>query len=154
MPRSRGDSSQAPEASWASTAAARNTMRANRGRDTAPELLVRSLLHRQGYRFRVDAAPSPELRRRADIVFRRARVAVFIDGCYWHGCPDHGSMPKTNRTYWENKLGRNVARDRETNSHLRAQGWLVMRFWEHEDPQSVVDHIAGAVEGRKQDQSR
>src|SRR3712207_5445034 len=82
--------------------------KANRGQDTSPERLVRSALHRRGLRFRVQQKPEPDLRVTADLLFRRARVAVFVDGCFWHSCPDHGTMPKSNRTWWDEKLRANV----------------------------------------------
>jgi len=115
-------------------------MLANRGRDTAPELAVRRLLHRSGLRFRVDFAPLGG-RRRADIVFTRRRVAVFIDGCFWHGCPEHATLPKSNTDYWLPKLRRNSERDREVDAVLGDAGWVVLRFWEHEAPDSVVAAI-------------
>lgn len=111
-------------------------MQANKRRDTSPEIAVRRLLHSAGHRYRVDFAPIGG-RRRADIVFTRKRIAVFIDGCFWHGCPAHGNRPKANANYWGPKLDRNIERDRETNETLRAAGWTVLRFWEHEDPSTV-----------------
>jgi len=108
-------------------------MSRQRRRDTEPELLLRRELHRRGMRFRVDA-PIPGLpRRRADVVFTRARIAVFVDGCFWHGCPEHATQPASNAQWWATKLTRNVERDRETDEHLRATGWTVLRFWEHAD---------------------
>lgn len=102
-------------------------------RDTEPELLLRRELHRLGLRYRVDH-PLPGLpRRRADVLFTRARVAVFVDGCFWHGCPDHKTSPANNAAWWTTKLARNVERDRETDAHLIALGWRVLRVWEHED---------------------
>lgn len=86
-------------------------------------------------------------RRRADIVFTRWRVAVFIDGCFWHGCPEHGTVPAGNREYWAPKLERNVARDRETNAMARAEGWAVVRIWEHEMPVAAVERILDALRG-------
>src|SRR5687767_3532734 len=82
--------------------------KANRGRNTAPERLIRSALHRKGLRFRVQQRPEPDLRVTADVLFRRARVAVFVDGCFWHRCPTHGAMPKRNRAWWQEKLQGNV----------------------------------------------
>ena len=137
-----------PEGSWASSSEARNKMLANKSRDTRPELLVRSLAHRRGLRYRVSARPLPELRRTADLVFRPARVAVFIDGCYWHGCPKHYTEPKTNTEYWREKINRNKARDTETDDHLAAAGWAVLRFWEHDDPSLVSDAISLTVTER------
>jgi len=121
-------------------------MQGNRSRDTAPELAVRSLLHGAGYRFRVDRRPLPAFPRRADIVFTRAKVAVFIDGCFWHGCPVHGRLPGTNRTYWTAKLRRNVERDEETTRVLQASGWVVVRVWEHEVPESAVERVTAALD--------
>jgi DNA mismatch endonuclease (patch repair protein) len=120
-------------------------MRGNRSRDTKPEIAVRRDLHRRGLRFRVDYRLQPPLRTRADIVFTRARVAVFIDGCFWHGCPLHATTPKTNTDYWTPKLERNRARDRETTAALRSHGWTVLRFWEHEESAIVADRVARAV---------
>ncbi len=117
-------------------------MQANRSRDTRPELEVRRALHRLGLRYRVAIAPEPGLRRRADIVFTRARVAVFIDGCFWHGCPKHGrSTFNHNVEYWSAKIAANVARDADTNTKLYAAGWQVLRYWEHEDVEDVVEEI-------------
>jgi len=119
-------------------------MQSNRGRDTSPELAVRQLLHATGLRYRVDFAPLGG-RRRADIVFTRKRVAVFIDGCFWHGCPIHATRPKTNADYWGPKLDRNVERDLETTASLESAGWTVLRFWEHEAPTNVAEAISKAV---------
>ena len=119
-------------------------MRSNRGRHTEPELAVRRILHRAGYRYRVDFAPLGG-RRRADIVFTRRRLAVFIDGCFWHSCPLHATRPKQNADYWVPKLARNVERDLETNFLLRGAGWTVLRFWEHESPEHVASAIAEAL---------
>lgn len=116
-------------------------MLANKRRDTSTELAVRRELHSRGLRYRVDFAPVTGLRRRADIVFTRARIAVFIDGCFWHGCPIHGTAPKRNADYWGPKLAANVARDRDTDARLSEAGWIVARFWEHESPIAVADAI-------------
>ena len=120
-------------------------MSRQRRRDTSPELLIRRQLHRKGLRYRVDL-PVPGLpRRRADITFTRARIAVFVDGCFWHACPLHGSMPKRNGDWWAEKLKRNIARDRETDAHLTAIGWRVLRFWEHEDPDVAAEVVEQVV---------
>ncbi len=119
-------------------------MQANRGRDTVPELAVRRLLHAAGLRYRIDFAPLGG-RRRADIVFTRKRIAVFIDGCYWHGCPEHATYPKRNSDYWLPKLARNIERDRETDDLLRGAGWTVLRYWEHEAPRAIADAIVVTV---------
>ncbi|MGJ4844846.1 very short patch repair endonuclease [Leifsonia sp. Le1] len=126
--------------SWASSPGSRRSMKANRGRDTSPELAVRRLLHADGLRYRVDYAPIGG-RRRADIVFTRQKIAVFIDGCFWHGCPAHATRPKTNVDFWAPKLDRNIERDRETTMLLQQAGWTVLRFWEHE----VSSDVARAV---------
>ena len=97
-------------------------MLGNRSRDTKPELRVRSLVHKRGMRYRVNQRPLPRVRRTADIVFRRARVAVYIDGCFWHGCDQHYKEPKTNTVYWRAKIDGNGRRDRETNELLKAEG--------------------------------
>jgi DNA mismatch endonuclease, patch repair protein len=117
-------------------------------RDTAPELALRSELHRRGLRFRVDRAPVRGLRSRADIVFGPARVAVYVDGCFWHSCPEHGTKPATNVEFWERKLARNRERDAATNQLLGERGWAVLRFWEHEDPVVAADRVEDAVRSR------
>ena len=120
-------------------------MQGNRRRDTAPELRVRRLLHARGLRYLVDAAPLAGLRRRADLVFRGPRVAVFVDGCFWHGCPEHGMTPRTNTDFWRAKLARNRERDEQTDAVLRAAGWTVLRFWEHEEATRVADQVEDVV---------
>ncbi|GAB2775773.1 very short patch repair endonuclease [Streptomyces daliensis] len=140
-----------PEGSWASSPSRRRNMQAIRSRDTKPERLLRSLLHAQGLRYRVSARPLPDLRRTADLVFRPAKVAVFIDGCYWHGCPTHYVAPKTNSGYWSDKVTRNVARDRDTDQQLKEAGWLVLRFWEHEPSDVCADKVAAEVRRRRGD---
>lgn len=114
-------------------------------RDTKPELALRRELHRLGLRYRVGTAPLPGLRRRADVVFTRRRIAVFVDGCFWHRCPDHGTQPKNNPNWWRAKLDRNVERDRHTDAALLAAGWHVVRVWEHEDPSAAAAAIAAQV---------
>lgn len=111
----------------------RSRMSAQPRRDTAPELALRRELHRAGLRFRVDH-PLPGIpRRRADVVFTRVGLAVFVDGCFWHDCPEHGTRPRTRASWWEEKLRRNVERDRDTDNRLVAAGWVGLRFWEHAD---------------------
>ena len=119
-------------------------MTSQRQRDTKGELELRSLLHRRGLRFRVHAL-LPGLRRRSDIVFTRARVAVFVDGCFWHGCPEHGSWPKQNADWWREKIEANQRRDRDTDARLKAAGWTVIRVWEHDDPTRAADRIVEIV---------
>lgn len=118
-------------------------------RDTKPELKIRSLLHRRGLRYRVDRKPLPDQRFRADIVFGPAKVAVFVDGCFWHGCPIHGTLPKNNREWWQAKLLANAERDRRTDQALTAHGWLPMRFWEHDDQERIVEAVTAAVQDRR-----
>jgi DNA mismatch endonuclease (patch repair protein) len=144
----------APGVSWASSPGRRRIMQANRSRDTGPELALRRLLHAQGLRYRVAARPLKGVRRTADIVFGPARVAVFVDGCFWHSCPDHATNPQTNSRYWAPKLKRNVERDRETDELLAAAGWLPVRVWEHEDPEEAAKRIAETVEERRQGTGR
>lgn len=120
-------------ASFASSPAVRKRMQQVRRRDTAEELMLRSLLHERGLRYRVDARPLPDFRRRADIVFPRAQLAVFVDGCFWHGCREHRSRLRTNAPWWRTKLAANSRRDRDTNRRLSEAGWEVVRFWEHDD---------------------
>ena len=120
-------------------------MQGNRRRDTKPEMAVRRAVHALGLRYRVDARPLPDLNRRADLVFTRAKVAVFVDGCYWHGCPEHGTAPKQNATYWGPKIRRNRDRDAETDRLLEEAGWVPVRIWEHEDAHEAARRIASAV---------
>ena len=138
-----------PKPPPASSEAARAVMRANRATDTSPEIRVRSAVHALGLRFRKHRAPLSGLRCRADLVFPRERVAVFVDGCFWHGCAQHGRLPKTNRSYWRPKIGRNVARDRRNNQALAQAGWVVIRAWEHEAAGDVAQRVAEVVAGRR-----
>ena len=124
-------------------------MQANRSRDTAPEMALRRRLHGLGFRYRVSVRPLEPVRRTADLVFRSARVAVFVDGCFWHHCPEHGTAPKTNADYWGPKLDRNVERDRETDALLTEEGWLSVRVWEHEDPEKAAVRVARIVRRRR-----
>ncbi|QNE45870.1 DNA mismatch endonuclease Vsr [Glaciihabitans sp. INWT7] len=135
-------------ASWATSATARKVMQGNRGRDTKPELAVRRLVHARGMRYRVNARVEPDIRRSADMLFTRKRIAVFIDGCYWHGCPAHFVLPKAHPDYWEAKIAGNRKRDAETNSLLELRGWTILRFWSHESPICVADKVEAAVRDR------
>ncbi len=127
----------------------RRRMERQARRDTAPELAVRRALHAMGLRYRVDLSPLPGLRSRADIVFTRQRVAAFVDGCFWHGCPDHGTLPKHNAAWWAEKIEANRRRDRRVDDTLRAAGWVVVRIWEHEDPVAAAERIAQVVRGSR-----
>lgn len=116
-------------------------------RDTRPELELRRALHTRGLRYRVDVPPVDGSRGRADILFPRSRVAVYVDGCFWHSCPTHGVLPKGNREWWRAKLAATVKRDRTTDTTLRGLGWEVVRVWEHEDPAGAADRIEAVVRG-------
>jgi DNA mismatch endonuclease (patch repair protein) len=121
---------------------------------TAPEIALRRELHRRGRRYFVDRAPLPGLRRRADLVFPRHRVAVYVDGCFWHCCPEHATYPRNNAQWWAEKLAGNVARDRDTDARLGAAGWTVVRVWEHEDAAAAADRVQAAVYPADQPRSR
>lgn len=120
-------------------------MRANRARDTKPERLLRSMLHRRGFRFRVDRAVLQGDRRRADIVFPTERVAVFVHGCFWHGCPEHGTWPKANAEFWRTKIEENRRRDADTERRLQDAGWTVLQIWEHVPVEVAADLVGAAV---------
>lgn len=121
-------------------------MRGIRRRDTKPELALRSELHRSGHRFRVDyPVPMSGRSPRPDLAFTRLRVAVFVDGCFWHGCAEHAASPKKNTGYWNKKIARNVERDREHEARLHASGWSVVRVWEHEDTVEAAKRIERAL---------
>lgn len=130
-----------------SSPAATATMKANRRVDTRPEALLRSALHRRGLRFRKDVyLRVGDVSTKADIVFSRHRIAVYLDGCFWHRCPKHGQLPRANRDYWKPKLERNVQRDNEVTKALRAEGWRVIRVWEHEPIELAAEAIYEAVQ--------
>ncbi|MFG2978057.1 very short patch repair endonuclease [Streptomyces sp. NPDC048331] len=116
-------------------------------RNTTPELAVRRLLHAAGLRYRLQVKVPGMPRRTIDIAFPGAKVAVFLDGCFWHGCPEHATQPKSNAQWWREKLDKNMARDRETSELLAAAGWTVLRFWEHETPESVAARVIDARRG-------
>ncbi|WP_101254052.1 very short patch repair endonuclease [Streptomyces barkulensis] len=137
------------DTSWASSPGTRASMRANRSRDTKPEIALRKAVHSLGLRYRVAARPLPELRRTADLVFTRQKVAVFMDGCFWHGCEEHHTRPSANAPYWSEKVRRNRERDRDTTARLTEAGWLVLRFWEHEDPVEAALKVEAAVKARR-----
>jgi DNA mismatch endonuclease (patch repair protein) len=122
-------------------------MRSNKARDTKPELALRSAVHALGLRYRVDARPLKHVRRRADLVFTRAKVAVFLDGCFWHGCPQHHTNAATNAAFWANKVDMNRRRDRDTDVRLAEAGWKSVRVWEHEDAAKAALRVQAAVKG-------
>ncbi len=117
-------------------------MRQTKRRDTAAEVALRKELFRRGLRYRVDMSIPDVTRSRPDIVFTSKKVAVFVDGCFWHSCPEHGTQPMANSEWWEAKLAANVKRDRRHDAELEAAGWTVLRFWEHDDPVGAADTVA------------
>ena len=116
-------------------------MQATRSTNSAAEKALRSELHRRGLRFRIHRPLLPNKRLKADIVFAGRHVVVFVDGCFWHGCHEHGSQPRTNSGWWAEKIAANRARDVQTDADLRAHGWTVIRVWEHDDPIAAADRI-------------
>jgi len=124
-------------------------MQANKGRDTKPELALRRAVHALGLRYRVSTRPLPQVRRTADLTFTRAKVAVFLDGCFWHGCPDHHTKSATNSEFWAEKVRRNRERDQETDRLLGEAGWSVVRIWEHESPEEGAARVAQVVRERR-----
>ncbi len=118
-------------------------------RDTKPEVELRRLLHARGLRFRVDRPVLGDRRRRPDIVFGPAKVVVFVDGCFWHGCPQHATWPASNADFWREKIETNRLRDRDTDARLEGEGWAVVRVWEHEPPTSAADRIEQLVRSRR-----
>lgn len=145
----RRDGHQSIPSSWASSEVVRKQMQANRSRDTRPELALRSRVHELGLRYRVAARPLPSIRRTADLVFTRARVAVFMDGCFWHGCPDHHRPSQRNEEFWRAKIARNRERDAETDKLLEDAGWTVVRIWEHEEPEVAALKVHETVSIRR-----
>jgi DNA mismatch endonuclease, patch repair protein len=136
-----------PPASAANVSA---RMKAQRERDTGVERSLRSVLHARGLRYRLHQRVIPGTRREVDLVFTKARVAVFVDGCFWHACPEHATWPKANAGFWRAKIEENVRRDRDTDERLRSAGWLVLRVWEHEAPDAAAERIAQVVMHRLQ----
>jgi DNA mismatch endonuclease (patch repair protein) len=143
QPRNPLRASLAP-APPASSATARKIMKANRS-DSRLERRLRSELHRRGLRFRKHLNVMPGVRCRPDVVFTRVRIAVFVDGCFWHSCPVHGSSSKANADWWRAKLARNVERDRRNDDALAREGWTVLRFWEHQEIDEMADAVAVAI---------
>jgi DNA mismatch endonuclease, patch repair protein len=129
----------------ASSPAVRRRMQLQRERDTTIEREIRSRLHRRGFRFRIHQRLLPGVRREADIVFPASRLAVFVDGCWWHGCPEHVTWPRANAEFWRNKIEANRLRDADTTDRLARAGWTVVRVWEHTSPDDavaiVIEHL-------------
>lgn len=121
-------------------------MRGNKSSGTRPELAVRHALWAAGRRYRVNCRPVPSLRRSGDLVFTRARLVIFIDGCFWHGCPEHYVASRTNLTYWQAKIEGNRLRDVDTDRRMRDAGWRTLRFWTHEPVESIVGRIAAELD--------
>lgn len=124
-------------------------MRSFPRRDTLPELALRRLLHSSGYRYRLHYPVPGRRRRTIDIAFTRYRIAIFLDGCFWHGCPEHGDLPAANREWWKHKIQVTKARDADTADSLQAAGWIVLRFWEHEATEYMAARVGGALAGAK-----
>lgn len=123
-------------------------MRSNKSRDTKPELALRSAVHARGLRYRVSAKPLAGVRRTADLVFTRAKVAVFLDGCFWHGCPEHHTVATANATFWADKVENNRKRDHDTDGRLAEAGWISVRIWEHEDAAEAARRVEEIVRAR------
>lgn len=120
-------------------------MSQQRTRDTGPELELRRELSRRGLHYEVHQRPLLRVRREADVLFIRERVAVFVDGCFWHGCPHHRTITRRNARFWQEKIEENWIRDRDTDAQLAASGWTVVRVWEHENPIEATDRVVVAV---------
>jgi DNA mismatch endonuclease, patch repair protein len=131
-----------------STDDTRARMSRQRSRDTSAEMSLRRELHRVGLRYRVHRRPLPNVRREADVVFGPAKVAVFVDGCFWHGCPEHATWPKRNSDFWRTKIEKNRNRDIETDRLLAEADWLSLRVWEHEDAVAAATRIHAAIATR------
>ena len=119
-----------------------------RQRDTSAESALRRELHALGLRYRVQVPVLIKPRRVADVIFAGPRVAIFVDGCFWHGCPTHASWPKKNAEFWRAKIVANQERDQDTDARLRADGWEVVRVWAHEQPRDAALRIARFVRVR------
>ncbi|MFG2302183.1 very short patch repair endonuclease [Actinacidiphila glaucinigra] len=132
-----------------STPKIRARMSSQRSRDTDIEIALRRTLHAAGLRYRVHRRPLKGVRREADILFGPARVAVFVDGCFWHGCPVHATWPKNNATFWRDKIEKNRARDIDTDSRLAEAGWVSVRIWEHESAAEAAQRIIALVRERR-----
>ncbi|MDI5979389.1 very short patch repair endonuclease [Amycolatopsis magusensis] len=124
-------------------------MSKQKSRDTQIEVALRKVLHAHGFRYRVHRRPVRGVRREADIVFGPARVAVFVDGCFWHGCPEHGTWPRNNADFWQRKIETNRRRDKDTDERLAEEGWLSLRVWEHEKVDSAAARIIETVMSRR-----
>jgi DNA mismatch endonuclease, patch repair protein len=140
-----GGMSPVGTSSWASSPSVRRSMQSNGPRDTAPEIALRSALHRRGLRFRKHVRPVQGLACTVDVLFPTERLAVFVDGCYWHSCPEHVSYPRTNGEWWRAKLDATRERDWRNTKALTDAGWRVLRLWEHEDVETAADRVGEAL---------
>ncbi|WP_409184169.1 very short patch repair endonuclease [Amycolatopsis sp. VS8301801F10] len=131
------------------TSAVSARMSRQKSRNTSIEMALRKILHAAGYRYRVHRRPVKGVRREADLVFGPARVAVFVDGCFWHGCPEHGTWPKNNADYWRTKIETNRRRDANTDALLLEAGWLSVRIWEHEASEVAASRVIETVKERR-----
>lgn len=129
----------------ASSITVKHRMQAQPRLNTSCEMAIRRLLFSEGVRYRVHSRPISSLRREADIVFRKMKIAVFIDGCFWHGCPQHKKVIKTHRLWWERKISKTKERDMDTDEKLQSFGWTVIRIWEHENPEEAAGRILKAL---------
>ncbi|MGV9295521.1 MULTISPECIES: very short patch repair endonuclease [Amycolatopsis] len=131
------------------TSAVSARMSKQKSRNTGIEMALRKILHAAGFRYRVHRRPVKGVRREADLVFGPARVAVFVDGCFWHGCPEHGTWPKNNADYWRTKIETNRRRDANTDALLLEAGWLSVRIWEHEATDVAASRVIETVKERR-----
>ncbi|WP_238447094.1 very short patch repair endonuclease [Micromonospora sp. 4G55] len=136
-----------PDGPVPSSAGVSGRMQRQRRKDTQPELAIRRALHRAGLRYRIGVPVTSSRRRTIDIAFTRIKLAVFVDGCFWHGCPQHATWPKANAAWWEAKILKNRERDRETTRQLEDEGWTVIRIWEHEPAENAADRLVDVVRG-------
>ncbi|MFD8915694.1 very short patch repair endonuclease [Streptomyces sp. NPDC059575] len=127
----------------------RARMRTQKSRNTEVEMTLRRALHAAGLRYRVHRRPLKGVRREADVLFGPTKVAVFVDGCFWHGCPEHATWPKSNAEFWRTKIEGNRRRDRDTDERLRSAGWVPVRVWEHEDPVAAAARVLALVKARR-----
>ncbi|CAL9309957.1 very short patch repair endonuclease [Streptomyces sp. SudanB182_2057] len=127
----------------------RARMSRQKSRNTEVEMALRRALHAAGLRYRVHRKPLKGVRREADVLFGPAKVAVFVDGCFWHGCPEHATWPKTNADFWRTKIEGNRRRDTDTDERLASAGWLAVRVWEHEDPIEAAARVVAHVRARR-----
>ncbi|MFE5481940.1 very short patch repair endonuclease [Streptomyces sp. NPDC056527] len=131
------------------TAETSSRMSKQRSRNTDVEMALRRALHASGFRYRVHRRPLKGVRREADIVFGPAKVAVFVDGCFWHGCPEHATWPKRNSAFWREKIEKNRMRDANTDARLAEAGWVPLRVWEHEAADEAAARVAAIVMERR-----